>query len=593
MRSFPAWRPPSCWGNGLIKEPRLRFTEEERADPALEKPIRKAEKAAVKADKAQAKIPKKQVKRAEVDPKTGKVTTKLVLEDKPRPPSKLSHTVRDAPGNAVAGKLHQEIRKTEDGNVGVESAHKSEEAVETGVHLAREGYRSHKLKSYRKAAQAERKLEKANIEALFQKSVYENPAAASNPLSRWQQKQQIKKQYAAAKRAAQSGGSAAGAAQKTGKAAKTVKEKAQQAGAYVMRHKKGFGIALGLFLIVCLLLNTMSSCSMMAQSIGSMISGTTYPSDDPELVAVEANYAAKEAALQAEIDNIESSHPGYDEYRYDLDMIGHDPHELAAYLSAVLQGYTRASAQAELERIFAAQYQLTLTEEVEVRYRTETRTDSEGNEYDVEVPYNYYILNVTLTSKPISSVALELLTPDQLEMYQVYRQTLGNKPLIFGGGSADTSDSESLAGVEFVNGTRPGNQAVVDIAKSQVGNVGGQPYWSWYGFNSRVEWCACFVSWCYGQMGLSEPRFAACQSQGIPWFQSHGQWGGRDYTNIAPGDAIFFDWDLDGSADHVGIVVGTDGSRVYTVEGNSGDACKIKSYSLTYECIKGYGLMNW
>ena len=593
MRSFPAWRPPSCWGNGLIKEPRLRFTEEERADPALEKPIRKAEKAAAKADKAQAKIPKKQVKRAEVDPKTGKVTTKLVLEDKPRPPSKLSHTVRDAPGNAVAGKIHQEIQETEDDNVGVESAHKSEEAVETGVHLVREGYRSHKLKPYRKAAQAERKLEKANVNVLYQKSLQENPQLASNPLSRWQQKQQIKKQYAAAKRAAQSGGSAAGAAQKTGKAAKTVKEKAQQAGAYVMRHKKGFGIVLAIFLLVCLLLNTMSSCSMMAQSIGSMISGTTYPSDDPELVAVEADYAAKEAALQAEIDNIESSHPGYDEYRYDLDMIGHDPHELAAYLSAVLQGYTRASAQAELERIFAAQYQLTLTEEVEVRYRTETRTDSEGNEYDVEVPYNYYILNVTLTSKPISSVASELLTPDQLEMYQVYRQTLGNKPLIFGGGSADTSDSESLAGVEFVNGTRPGNQAVVDIAKSQVGNVGGQPYWSWYGFNSRVEWCACFVSWCYGQMGLSEPRFAACQSQGIPWFQSHGQSGGRDYANIAPGDAIFFDWDLDGSADHVGIVVGTDGSRVYTVEGNSGDACKIKSYSLTYECIKGYGLMNW
>ena len=577
----------------MIKEPRLRFTEEERADPALEKPIRKAEKAAAKADKAQAKIPKKQVKRAEVDPKTGKVTTKLVLEDKPRLPSKLSHTVRDAPGNAVAGKLHQEIRKTEDDNVGVESAHKSEEAVETGVHLVQEGYRSHKLKPYRKAAQAERRLEKANIEALFQKSVYENPVAASNPLSRWQQKQQIKKQYAAAKRAAQSGGSAAGAAQKTGKAAKTVKEKAQQAGAYVMRHKKGFGIVLAIFLLICLLLNAMSSCSMVAQSIGSMISGTTYPSDDPELVAVEADYAAKEAALQAEIDNIESSHPGYDEYRYDLDMIGHDPHELAAYLSAVLQGYTRASAQAELERIFAAQYQLTLTEEVEVRYRTETRTDSEGNEYDVEVPYNYYILNVTLTSKPISSVASELLTPDQLEMYQVYRQTLGNKPLIFGGGSADTSDSESLAGVEFVNGTRPGNQAVVDIAKSQVGNVGGQPYWSWYGFTSRVEWCACFVSWCYGQMGLTEPRFSGCQSQGIPWFQSHGQWGGRDYANIAPGDAIFFDWDLDGSADHVGIVVGTDGSRVYTVEGNSGDACKIKSYSLTYECIKGYGLMNW
>ena len=575
------------------KEPRLRFTEEERADPALEKPIRKAEKAAAKADKAQAKIPKKKVKQTTVDPDTGKVTTKLVLEDKKKPPSKLSHSVRDAPGNAALGKIHKEIRETEQDNVGVESAHKSEEAAETGVHLVREGYRSHKLKPYRKAAQAEKKLEKANVNALYQKSLRENPQLASNPFSRWQQKQAIKKEYAAAKRAGQTAGSTAKTASKTGKAAKTVKEKAQQAGAFVMRHKKGAGIVLALFLVVCLLMNTISSCSMLGQGIGSVVTGSTYPSDDPELVAVEADYAAKEADLQAEIDNIENSHPGYDEYRYDLDMIGHDPHELAAYLSAVLQGYTRQSAQAELERVFDAQYQLTLTEEVEVRYRTETRTDSEGNSYTVEVPYNYYILNVTLTSKPISSVASELLTPDQLEMYQVYRATLGNKPLIFGGGSPDMGNSEDLTGVEFVNGSRPGNQAVVDLAKGQVGNVGGQPYWSWYGFTSRVEWCACFVSWCYGQMGLSEPRFAACQSQGVPWFQSHGQWGARGYADIAPGDAIFFDWDLDGSADHVGIVVGTDGSRVYTVEGNSGDACKIKSYDLNYECIKGYGLMNW
>ena len=575
------------------KEPRLRFTEEERADPALEKPIRKAEKAAAKADKAQAKIPKKKVKQTAVDPDTDKVTTKLVLEDKKKPPSKLSHSVRDAPGDAALGKIHKEIRETEQDNVGVESAHKSEEAAETGVRLVREGYRSHKLKPYRKAAQAEKKLEKANVNALYQKSLRENPQLASNPFSRWQQKQAIKKEYAAAKRAGQTAGSTAKTASKTGKAAKTVKEKAQQAGAFVMRHKKGAGIVLALFLVVCLLMNTISSCSMLGQGIGSVVTGSTYPSDDPELVAVEADYAAKEADLQAEIDNIENSHPGYDEYRYDLDMIGHDPHELAAYLSAVLQGYTRQSAQAELERVFDAQYQLTLTEEVEVRYRTETRTDSEGNSYTVEVPYNYYILNVTLTSKPISSVASELLTPDQLEMYQVYRATLGNKPLIFGGGSPDMGNSEDLTGVEFVNGSRPGNQAVVDLAKGQVGNVGGQPYWSWYGFTSRVEWCACFVSWCYGQMGLSEPRFAACQSQGVPWFQSHGQWGARGYADIAPGDAIFFDWDLDGSADHVGIVVGTDGSRVYTVEGNSGDACKIKSYDLNYECIKGYGLMNW
>ena len=134
---------------------------------------------------------------------------------------------------------------------------------------------------------------------------------------------------------------------------------------------------------------------------------------------------------------------------------------------------------------------------------------------------------------------------------------------------------------------------IVSVALSQIGNVGGQPYWSWYGFDSRVEWCACFVSWCYNQAGKSEPRFAGCEWQGVPWFQSRGQWGARGYENIAPGDAIFFDWDLDGVADHVGLVLGRDGSRVYTVEGNSGDACKIKSYDLNYQCIKGYGLMNW
>ena len=566
----------------MRKEPRLHFTDEERADPALEKPIRKADRAAAKADRAQAKIPKKQVRQKTVDPKTGKVTTKLVLEDKKKPPSKLSHAVRDAPGDAALGKLHKEIRETEQDNVGVESAHRSEETAETGVRLVREGYRSHKLKPYRKAAQAEQKLEKANVNALYQKSLRENPQLASNPFSRWQQKQAIKKEYAAAKRA---GNTAGGTAKTASKTAKTVKEKAQQAGAFIMRHKKGFLLVGAIFLLICLLLNTMSSCSMMAQSIGSAISGSTYPSDDPELVAVEADYAAKEAALQAEIDNIESSHPGYDEYRYDLDMIGHDPHELAAFLSAVLQGYTQSSAQGELERVFSAQYTLTLTEEIQIR----TYTDEDGDTHE----YEYRILHVKLESRPISSLATELLTPEQLEMYQVYRQTLGNKPLIFGGGSTNTSDSESLDGVEFVNGTRPGNPELVELAKRQVGNVGGQPYWSWYGFNSRVEWCACFVSWCYGQMGLSEPRFAACQSQGIPWFQSHGQWGARGYDNLAPGDAIFFDWDLDGRADHVGIVIGTDGSRVYTVEGNSGDACKIRSYDVNYECIKGYGLMNW
>jgi len=398
---------------GLNKEPRLRFTDEERADPALEKPIRKTEKATARADKAQANIPKKKVRQTVIDPDTGKKTSKLTFEDKKKPPSKLSQGVKEAPVHLVAGKFHKEIRETEQDNVGVESAHKSEEAVETSAYLVREGYRSHKLKPYRKAAQAEQKLEKANVNALYQKSLRENPQFASNPLSRWQQKQSIKKQYAVAKRTGQTAGNTAQAASKTGKAARTVKEKAQQAGAFVMRHKKGFLIAGVLFLIACMLMNTMSSCSMMAQSIGSVISGTTYPSDDPEMLAVEADYADREARLQEKIDNIESSHPGYDEYRYNLDMIGHDPHELAAVLSAVLQGYTRHSAQAELDRVFDAQYQLTLREEIQIR----TYTDEDGDEHE----YEYRILHVTLTSRSIASLAPELLTPEQMEMYQVYR----------------------------------------------------------------------------------------------------------------------------------------------------------------------------
>ena len=143
-------------------------------------------------------------------------------------------------------------------------------------------------------------------------------------------------------------------------------------------------------------------------------------------------------------------------------------------------------------------------------------------------------------------------------------------------------------------GTRRGNPAVAEIALSQVGNVGGEIYWRWYGFNSRVEWCACFVSWCYAQAGATEPKFSGCTSGGMGWFQSHGQWADRNYTDIAPGDAIFFDWDGSGDADHVGIVVGVENGTVYTVEGNSsGDMCRYNSYPLGSSVIRGYGLMLW
>ena len=443
------------------------------------------------------------------------------------------------------------------------------------------------------AAKAEKAAFKANVDFQYHKALHDNPQIAGNPLSRFMQKQQIKRQYA---KAARKGGAktAQKAAENTRKAAKKTAEETKKAIAFVGRHPAGVCIAVAALLLFIMVSAGLSSCGSMFSGLMNGILGTSYTSEDSDLVATENNYAAKEDELQQQIDNIESTHPGYDEYRYDLDSIGHNPHELASYLTALLQTYTPQSAQAELNRVFAMQYTLTLTEETEIRYRTETSTDPETGETTTEeVPYEYHILNVKLTNKPISEIAEELLTPQQLEMYRVYLETSGNKPLIFGGGSPDMGASEDLSGVQLVNGTRPGNTAVVDLAKRQVGNVGGRPFWSWYGFNSRVEWCACFVSWCYNQAGKSEPRFAGCQSQGVPWFQSRGQWGARGYENIAPGDAIFFDWDGDGSADHVGLVIGTDGERVYTVEGNSGDACKIKSYPVNYSCIKGYGLMNW
>ena len=578
-----------------VKTSRLQFTAEELSNPELEAYIRKSQKAADNLDAVRAALPKEKVivKERVFEEAKGKGKTRLHFEEreKPMPNGKHHKNPLSRPAQEAGIFVHNKIHEVEKDNSGVEGAHKTEEVTESGAKYGarkiREGYHRHKLKPYRAAAKAEKATFKANVEFQYQKCLQENPQlAASNPLSRYWQKQQIKKQYA---KAVRTGGmkSAKTAADHTQKVARKTAE-------FVTRHWKGVVLLIAALLLFIMTAAGVSSCSSLFSGLMNGVLGTSYTSEDSDLVAVENNYAAMENELQQRIDNIERDYPGYDEYRYDLDNIGHNPHALASYLTALLQSYTPQSAQAELERIFDMQYTLTLTEEVEIRYRTETSTDPETGETTTEeVPYEYYILHVSLTNRDITTIAPEVLSAEQLQMFRVYLETSGNKPLLFGGGSADTSASEDLSGVQFVNGTRPGNPQLVELAKGQVGNVGGAPYWSWYGFDSRVAWCACFVSWCYGQAGLSEPHFAACQSQGVPWFTSHGQWGARGYENIAPGDAIFFDWDLDGSADHVGLVIGTDGNRVYTVEGNSGDACKIKSYPLDYACIKGYGLMNW
>ena len=575
------------------KSSRLTFTEEERAVPELQRYIKKSDQAADRLDKARDKIPKKKSLSfdREFDEKTGKGKTRLHFEEKEKPigSGKSANPLSPALNEAGAF-VHKKIHETEHDNAGVEAAHKTEKSAETlgrySVRKARENYRNQKLKPYRAARKAEKAAEKANAKYFYKKAMYENPNLSSaNPISRMLQKKRLKKQYAADLRKK---------GQKAVKAAKKSAEKTKQAGSFLIRHRRGIAVVIALLLIFILIFTGLSSCSSLLSGGFNGILGTSYTSEDSDLVAVENAYAAMENELQGKIDKVEKDHPGYDEYKYELDGIGHNPHELASILTAKHQSYTLSKVQADLQKIFGKQYSFTLQEEIEVRYKTETHTDPDtGETTEEEVPYNYYILHVRLKTTPLSDIAREILNEEQLKMYRVYLETSGNKPLVFGGGSPDGSASEDLSGVHFVNGTRPGNPELVNLAKKQVGNVGGYPYWSWYGFNGRVEWCACFVSWCYHKAGKSEPRFAGCQSQGVPWFTSRGQWGARGYKNIAPGDAIFFDWDGDGGADHVGIVIGTDGSRVYTVEGNSGDACKIKSYDLNSGYIKGYGLMNW
>ncbi len=589
----------------MKRKSRLQFTEEERADPFLEKAIHKSEKMADKLDKAHAKIPKQKikVKQRTFDEATGKTKVRLHFEevDKVKPPSKLTHIANQSPTIALQSNVHSKMSEYENDNVSVEAAHKAEQAGEFSARQVQNSYHSQKLKPYREHAKAERKSANADVDYLYKKKMQDNPNATTNSISKWQQKRAIKKEYLASqggKKTAQQTASATTSAVKKGG------EKVVQAVGAVLKDPKVLLIILAILLVAGVLGAMVSSVSLVFQGAISNTVATSYTSDDAELIATNDNYTALESNLQLQINNIETDYPDYDEYRYDLDSIAHDPHQLASYLTAVFQTFSASQVQGEIEDIFDSQYALTLIEEIEVRYRTETRTgttttiDDYGNiivetyEYEVEVPYDYYILNVTLDNIGIDSVANSSLSSSELEMYNVYLETSGNKPLLFGGGSSDGTPSTDLSGVVFVDGVRTGNQDIVDIALAQVGNVGGQPYWSWYGFSSRVEWCACFVSWSLNQAGYSEPKFAACQSQGVPYFSSNGRWADSSYEDIAPGDVIFFDWNGDGSANHVGIVIGTDGSRVYTVEGNSGDACKIKDYDLNSDLIMGYGLMN-
>ena len=537
----------------MKREPRLQFSDADLAEPKLEKPIKRVKKAEAKADKAQAKIPKKTVVKKErgFDPATGKVKTQLRFEevDKKKPPSKLTHAVQDAPANLILSQVHREVRQSEDDNVGVEAAHKVEQAVESGGRLVQSAHRAHQLKPYRAAIRAEKKLERANLDALQKKAEIDSPT--SNPVSKWQQKQAIKKQYAAAKHN-QAAQTTAKAAENTAKAAKKAAEKAEKAGKYVWEHRRGFAIAAAILLMLAFLLNGLSSCSVIMDGVGSGIAASTYPSQDADMLSAEAQYCAMEAELQHYLDTYESTHD-YDEYHFDLDTIEHDPYVLISMITALHQGeWTLDEVQGTLQMLFDRQYILTEDVVVETRYRTETDTwtDADGNTHTdtYQVPYDYYICTVTLENFNLSHVPVYIMSEEQLGMYATYMATLGNRPDLFPGsgyigkyveGSYTDYDipPEALDDEVFA--------AIIKEAEKYL----GYPY-VWGGSSPSTSFdCSGFVSWVINHSGWDVGRLGA---QGLCNICTP-----VPSANVKPGDLVFFTGTYDTpGVSHVGIYVG-------------------------------------
>ena len=537
----------------MKREPRLQFSDADLAEPKLEKPIKRVKKAAAKADKAQAKIPKKTVVKKErgFDPATGKVKTQLRFEevDKKKPPSKLTHAVQDAPANFVLSQVHREVRQSEDDNVGVEAAHKVEQAVESGGRLVQSAHRAHQLKPYRAAIRAERKLEQANLDALQKKAEIDSPT--SNPVSKWQQKQAIKKQYAAVKHN-QAAQTTAKVAENTAKTAKKAAEKAEEVGKYVWEHRRGFAIAAAILLMLAFLLNGLSSCSVIMDGVGSGIAASTYPSQDADMLGAEAQYCAMEAELQRYLDTYESTHD-YDEYHFDLDTIEHDPYVLISMITALHQGeWTLDEVQGTLQMLFDRQYILTEDVVVETRYRTETDTwtDADGNTHTdtYQVPYDYYICTVTLENFNLSHVPVYIMSEEQLGMYATYMATLGNRPDLFPGsgyigkyveGSYTDYDipPEALDDEVFA--------AIIKEAEKYL----GYPY-VWGGSSPSTSFdCSGFVSWVINHSGWDVGRLGA---QGLCNICTP-----VSSDNAKPGDLVFFTGTYDTpGVSHVGIYVG-------------------------------------
>lgn len=469
------------------------------------------------------------------------------------------------PGNlaadALSAKAHQSVRNADqDNNSGVEAAHFTEGSAEGAARAGSRFQYGRKLRQYKKLERLEKKADKDAVDSIFAERMKSDPQAGSNLFSRWRQKQAIKKEYAAAKAGAAAAENTAAGTAKAAQGTASITEKAFQ---FVQSHSHIIiGIA-AVGLLVLVIAGSVSSCSVLINGGGNVVLGTSYTAEDEDLKGVETDYTKLEDKLRKQIDRIETDHPGYDEYRYNLAEIGHNPYELASLLTVEFENYTRSQVQARLQSIFDAQYELKLEEKVEIRTRKETRVGYSYNPitgtghtytYQVTVQYEYKILNVTLLNRGVDYVARNSgLTDDQLQRYEVTLECRGNRDDLFAGIAFATPDGAGSSG-EYQDYDIPGEALTDEKFRKMITEAEkylGYPY-VWGGSSPSTSFdCSGFVSWVINHCG---------NGWNVGRQTANGLMGKCDIipkSEAKPGDLIFFQKTYNTSgASHVGIYVG-------------------------------------
>ena len=567
------------------KTTRLTFTEEELANPKVRRAAKKATRAADRADRAKAKLsPRAPPKRGlKMDTDKAKERSAQLRFGKAEFSEEIARPKRRKSGAEalLGGEAHRQIDKqNRDENAGVQAAHEGERLAEGTAKKLKDGKYSKKLKAYKKAEKLDKAADKANIQALRRKQQAAQPT--SNPISRWKQRQQIKASYYARKTGGKAGGSAANTARSA--AAKKAKAAAAKAAQFASTHAHMLLMGGVLVLLIMVIFCFITSCSVFFPGGMGTVWTTSYTAEDEDILGAEADYQALEEALRAEIAAIPSSYPDYDEYTWDLAPITHDPHELAAVLTAIHEAYTRGEVQGTMQSIFDAQYEIILTETIEIRTRTETRTGTDPTTgdtytYEVEVQYEWRILNITLLNFGIDSVARGMLSGDDLDRYDILQETQGNRPELFGGVSVGYgSDGSGEAGIDYEVPAEalsdPEFAAMLEEAEKYLGT----PY-VWGGSSPETGFdCSGYVCWILNQSGWDVGRTTA---NGL-WQQS----AKVSEHEAKPGDLVFFQGTYDTpGASHVGLYVG-DGMMI-----SAGDPIKYSNIHSSYwdDHLLGFG----